>query len=159
MKNAGVVVFVAVLAAAAGYGLRPHPLVRADDSAIPATPTGCDAKTLSSPFGLSVQGYTYDRNFNTIYIAATGLLTGDGSGNLSGTETLSYDGTIVRGKLSGTYDLSAECTGSATIVYADGTNTLTNHFDIVAVNNGKEFAGTGTDNLFILTATLKRVNQ
>jgi hypothetical protein len=61
-------------------------------------------------------GYTVNGTRNGVGLAASvGTVTLDTSGNLVGTQTASFAGTIVTETLSGTYTVNDDCTGSAVI--------------------------------------------
>ena len=75
--------------------------------------------------------------------ATVGLITLDGKGNLSGTETASDGGTITTFSVSGTYTEEANCTGTAQITPSGGT---AQNFNTVVVNSGKEVLLLETDN-------------
>jgi hypothetical protein len=51
--------------------------------------------------------------------AAVGTLTLDAAGNLNGEVTASLNGTILAGTLSGTYEVQADCIGTATFTETD----------------------------------------
>jgi len=76
-------------------------------------------------------------------VATVGLITLDGKGNLSGTETASDNGTITTFSVSGTYTEEANCTGTAQITPSGGT---AQNFNTVVVNSGKELLLLETDN-------------
>ncbi len=75
--------------------------------------------------------------------AIVGLLTLDGKGNLSGSETISDDGAISTASVTGTYTENANCTGTAEITPSGGTAA---NFATVVVNAGKELLLLETDN-------------
>lgn len=147
-KNAGLAIALAigVVAAALVIGYRKIPVVHAQDK-------GCDATTVTGAYGYTLSGSVYD-NYGYIYVlGAAGRMVSDGNGNLTGAETLSFDGTIVKRQYTGTYTMTAECTGSLTLTMSAGG---TMHADIVAVNNGKELNLVQTDTAYIVTGVLKQ---
>jgi hypothetical protein len=76
-------------------------------------------------------------------IALVGQAVLDGKGGLSGSTTLSIDGTIGTSSISGTYTESADCTGTQqfTIQAVNSTSNL----NFVVVSAGKEILMIGTD--------------
>jgi hypothetical protein len=150
-KNPGFAIALAicVLAAAVVIGNRGIPVVHAQNKE-------CDATSLSGAYGYSLNGYVYD-NYGYVYmLGAAGRLVSDGNGNLTGADTYSFDGTIVKRQYTGTYTMNADCTGSVTLTPSSGSAT---HADIVAVNNAKEVNLVQTDTGFILTGVLKQQSQ
>ncbi len=112
-----------------------------------------DAASFSGAFGYSLKGSVYDRNFNIYLLAAAGRIVADGAGNITGTDTISYDGGAVKRKLTGTYTVNADCTGTLVL---NGDDTSVTNADFVIVNDGKEVSIVQTDDGFILTGDLKR---
>jgi hypothetical protein len=150
-KNPGLAILLAisVVAAALVIGYRKVPVVHAQDK-------GCDATTVTGAYGYTLSGTVYD-NYGYIYmLGAAGRMVSDGNGNLTGTDTLSFDGTIAKRQYTGTYTMNADCTGSLTLTMPGGG---TMHADIVAVNNGKELNMVQTDTAYIVTAVLKQQSQ
>ncbi len=70
-------------------------------------------------------------------IAATGTVSFDGAGNLSGTYAESVNGTIIQGQFVGSYTVNSDCTGSGGLMgpLPGSWSALVN---FVIVNNGKE---------------------
>jgi hypothetical protein len=79
--------------------------------------------------------------------AADALLTLDAAGNIGGPVTASLNGSVTHSKLSGTYTVNRDCTGSASFTESDlsGNAILTATVDFVWVDNMREI-------LFIFTS-------
>lgn len=72
--------------------------------------------------------------------AAVEVLTADSAGNLSGKQTSSLNGAIVRATLTGTYTVNADCTGTVSFSRFDDYNNLlgTGTLDLVWDDNMRE---------------------
>ncbi len=112
--------------------------------------SGCSAATLQGAYGFSLSGFFYDPNgFQGVY-AAAGRAVADGSGGITGTQTINLDGTPSRGvSFAGTYNINADCTGTMNI---DSGNS---NFDLVVTSGGKEISLVDYDPNFMLTGTAK----
>lgn len=116
----------------------------------PAHPTSCDLATLKGTYlfegnGASVSGTA------TTPTAFAGSEHFNGAGALAGSSTFSSGGTIFpRSPFTGTYTLTADCTGTLTI----GT---TLHFDIYVAPSGDRFTYVQTDPGSVSAATETRV--
>jgi len=82
--------------------------------------------------------------------------TFDGKGNTQATATVSVNGTIYHATIKGTYVVNSDCTGSMTLVGSAGTETFTNHVDLVIVLGGTEFRAINTDPGIVLTTVGKK---
>jgi hypothetical protein len=71
-----------------------------------------------------------------------GQLILDGKGNISGTATISNNGTISKGPVTGTYTQQTSCLGSAQIT-PKGFTAM--NFNTVDVNGGRELLLIETD--------------
>ena len=61
---------------------------------------------------------------------AVGQFTGDGAGNLTGSQVVNQNGTILSQTFSGTYSVATNCTGSATFnISGGGTGSVNFVFD------------------------------
>jgi len=74
----------------------------------PATP-------LTGGYNYNLAGTAMDFYGNVTPIREIGHLVSDGAGNLTGTSTVSINGSIVRRTLTGTYTMNPDGTGSATL--------------------------------------------
>lgn len=122
-------------------------------AAIQAQTAACDAASLKGAYGYRLSGFVYDQQGYTYYLGAVGRLTGDGAGAITGSQTFSFDGTILKQQLTGTYTVNADCTGSLTLT-SEKTGSM--HFDFVIVNSGQEIELVQADEAFVLTGTMKR---
>jgi hypothetical protein len=96
---------------------------------------GCSLATLKGGYGLTFSGYgTNGAAF--IPAAGVGLVTFDGNGNLSASETVSNGGNVFPVNLPGTYTVNSDCTGSLTTANA--------HLNLVIVRNGREILAVNT---------------
>jgi hypothetical protein len=86
-------------------------------------------------------------------IAALGRLTLNGTGGVSGTETLSLGGAIHSAvAVTGSYTINSNCTGTAKIT---PTGLSPVNLSLVVVNAGKEIMAVETDTNTIVTATFQ----
>jgi hypothetical protein len=98
---------------------------------------GCSNSTLTGAYGLSFGGADKSGLPNT----SVGLLNLDGKAGLTGVVTTSKNGTIQSGPVTGTYQVSANCTGSGTLLQAGKTR----HFNLVVTSGGTGFDLIQTD--------------
>ena len=115
--------------------------------------TACDATALNGAYSFKLNGYVYDRQGYSYFLAGVGVATADGAGNVSGTETMSFDGSIVKRKFTGTYAINSDCTGSFTFNYGDSSVF---HADVVVTNDAKEVSVVQTDSGFIYSGEWKK---
>jgi hypothetical protein len=84
-------------------------------------------------------------------VAVAGRLTLNGTGSITGTETLSLNGVIHSSvPVSGTYQINSDCTGSATITPKGLSPT---NLNLLVVNADKEIMAIETDSNTIVTGT------
>jgi len=85
-------------------------------------------------------GYTTSGTIPTLgAVAGVGQVALDTVGNLTGAQTVSFNGLVVPETLSGTYTVNADCTGTATInVYHGGVLARTTHLDVIYDSNQRE---------------------
>ncbi len=100
-------------------------------------------------------GYTISGTIPTLgAVAAVGNVSLDAEGNVTGAQTASFNGAIVKETLSGTYTVNADCTGTATIsVFRSGVLVRTSNFDVVWDNNQRELRA-----IFLTAGTVLTVN-
>jgi hypothetical protein len=89
---------------------------------------------LQGSYGFSRSGTAAS---GTLSVVAAGVLVFDGAGNVSGHDTTSVNGNIIRRTFSGTYTLNSDCTGSMTITFLTGTPGRVSPSDFVIVDDGK----------------------
>jgi hypothetical protein len=138
--------------AAAGSTLLVTGSAQASDPTEPAHSSSCDLATLQGTYlfegtGASVSGTT------STPTAFAGSEHFNGAGAVTGSSTFSSGGTIFpRSAFTGTYTLTAGCTGTLTI----GT---TLHFDIYAAPSGNRFTYVQTDPGSVSATTETRVSR
>jgi hypothetical protein len=99
-------------------------------SALPSS-ASCSNATLNGGYGFLITGAN-----SSGPAAIVGLLTANGKGALTGSETISVDGVITSSvALTGTYSVKSTCTGSATIT---PTGFPTAKYNITVVSSGKQ---------------------
>jgi hypothetical protein len=95
----------------------------------------CSVATLNGTYSLTFSGF-FTRGpvpaaiSNFTPIAGGGLVTFDGNGNLSASETVSVGGLISPVNVPGTYTVNSDCTGSF-------ITTPNAHLNLVIVRNGR----------------------
>jgi hypothetical protein len=103
-----------------------------------------EAKPLCTP--RSIEGnYAYrvtGTNVGGGLVAAVGLVTTDGEGSLSASDTVSANGQIIRRTITGTYTVNGDCTGTVTFTDQFG---LTTHLDFVLAQGSQELNFIQTD--------------
>ncbi|MGA7632719.1 MAG: hypothetical protein WCB11_18305 [Terriglobales bacterium] len=85
-------------------------------------------------------------------IAASGQFVLNGKGALTGTATFSLNGSIASLPVTGTYQISSNCTGTATFT-PQGESAI--NIAVVVVNGGKEMMFIETDANTIVSGTLQ----
>lgn len=136
---------LAGLIAAAGLLVRPQKTARAQ--------SGCSAATLTGPYGYSLGGTYYDAQGYSYVFASAGRMIFDGSGNITGADTINNDGSPARRQYAGSYVVNSDCTGTVTLTTTGATAST--HGDIVLVSGGKEVNFVQTDANIIFSGTLK----
>src|SRR5262249_21290843 len=113
--------------------------------------TGCSATSLSNAYGYNFSGTFYDNVGNLYFYADVGVLSADGNGQLTGSDTVSKDGVIKQQRtFTGTYTVNPNCSGSAKFQFSDGSNTT---MDFALGNGGKAISFIDTDTNVIVTGT------
>ena len=117
-----------------------------------------DACTLSSwkgNYGYSINGFFYDSQGNFGVYESMGRLAADGNGTFTAVDTVSVDGSVTPGrKLTGTYLIKDDCTGSA-IFNTASDGKVAGNWDLVLVTGGKEVMLVEKDTDIILHGTAK----
>ena len=100
-------------------------------------------------------GYTTSGTIPTLgAVAGVGHITLEARGNLTGAQTVSFNGAIVPETLSGTYTVDADCTGTATVnVFHGGVLARTTNLNVIFDNNQKELRA-----IFLTAGTVLTVN-
>ena len=121
--------------------------------------TACGPSVFTGSYGYTQSGYAYDAQGNIYIIASTGRMVADGNGGLTGSETVSFDGNILRRTYTGTYTMTEDCVGAVTLTFATTSAGAALHGDIVAVNNARQINFVQTDPNFIYSGVLTRQTQ
>jgi hypothetical protein len=102
----------------------------------------CSAATLNGTYALTFSGFTTRgpvpaaiNNFTPV--VGGGLVTFDGDGNLSASETVSVGGLVNPVNTAGTYTVNSDCTGTFTNPHA--------HLNLVLLRKGREIQAVNTD--------------
>jgi hypothetical protein len=114
-----------------------------------AAKSGCTTKDVNGNYDYTVTGTA----IGTGPIAAVGLVSTDGSGNLSAVETDAINGTIIRRTVTGTYTVNANCTG--TVTFTDNFNQTT-HLDIVIGDDSRGIRFIQTDPGNVVTGSASK---
>ena len=116
----------------------------------------CSFRSVAGDFGYTVTG----TRLPVGPAASVGTIHFDRQGNLSGTQTLSLNGTIVQGEvLTGTFTVNPDCTGSSIIVVSNTPFPRTSNLDVVWVNSSTEFRAIFTNAGTILTVDGSRIHH
>jgi hypothetical protein len=116
----------------------------------------CSFRSVAGDFGYTVTGTRLPLG----PAASVGTVHFDRQGNLSGTQTLSLNGTIVQGEvLTGTFTVNPDCAGSAIIVVSNTPFPRTSNLDVVWVNGSTGFRAIFTNAGTILTVDGVRIHN
>ncbi len=88
--------------------------------------SACTNASVAGTYGFTLSGWIFTSTGGEYPFAESGTLTSNGEGSLSGSSAFSLDGTIEAATLTGTYSVSSNCTGTATL--------KDNHGDSIALN-------------------------
>ncbi len=116
-----------------------------------AADEACSNATIAGAYGFTLSGTNYGRDLPW---ALVGRLTSNGSGTFTGSGTQSLKGRISKVKFTGQYQVSADCSGSGTLSFANGPSA---GFDFTVVDNGREIVLIVADNGTLETGTAKRI--
>jgi hypothetical protein len=86
--------------------------------------------------------------------AANGVVTFDGQGNLAGTDTASVNGVIAQRTFKGDYTVEADCTGAATLAFANGEVV---RIALQLIGGSWEVAFIQTDDGTVITGAAKKM--
>jgi hypothetical protein len=124
------------------------PAVQADEQ--------CSLRSVAGDWGYTITGTRLPIG----PAASVGTFQLDSNGNVTGTQTLSINGTIVKDEVvTGSVAVNADCTGSTTITVSNTPFPRTAHLDLVWVNSSSELRAIFTDAGLILTMDGKRINH
>ncbi len=116
--------------------------------------SGCSLGTLHGAYIYALDGFTVagEGASQRAPFAQAGREIFNGDGTMSGIGTASFNGDVVRVTYSGTYTVTADCTGAVT--FTDGAGVVS-HYDIAIENGGAEFGFIQTDPN-VVTAAFER---
>ncbi len=96
--------------------------------------TGCDATSLNTTYGYTLSGFYFDNQGGLNFLSSSGSFVADGQGNLTGKETDSFSGSVIRADAyTGSYTVNSDCTGTLTTV---SQTVGTSIYDFVLTGNG-----------------------
>ena len=122
---------------------------------VPAEAQHCSIASVGGVFGYTSSGFVAAPSGAFVPVAAEGRIVFDGHGNVSGTQTRSLGGSALEETFSGTYTVSADCTGSFTVVVQPDTRTST--INLVWTDDTNGVSAVFTTPGFVLTATARRI--
>ncbi len=99
----------------------------------------CSNRTLKGDYGFSIEGTILAGTPNAFLLRGVAMTRFDGLGNLSQVDFTTRNGSPVGADWRpavGTYDINADCTGTAQIIPGDGSPTL--NLRLVVVDRGRE---------------------
>jgi hypothetical protein len=116
----------------------------------PAPEPACTAASLHG-------SYAYSRMGTIVGIgptAANGVVTFDGQSRLTGTDTASVNGEIIQRMFEGDYQITATCTGAATLVFTDGESVS---LDLQLVASGETVSFIQTNEGTVITGSAQKM--
>lgn len=117
--------------------------------------SGCSNAILTGNYGISWQGFDIPKGVtNSVPWAGVGVLTADGTGNMTISFTSALNGKISTGATgAGTYKVSPDCTGSASFTSGGAAGETSN---FVIVGEGAEILSVSTLNTQTIVLDAKR---
>ena len=102
---------------------------------VPGLHAACTTASIAGRFGFTTTG-----SIPAVGpVAATGIFTQDASGNITGTQTRSLNGSVADETFTGTATVNSDCTGTDTVqVFQDGSLVRTTTLHVVYDDNGRE---------------------
>jgi hypothetical protein len=102
---------------------------------VPGLHAACSTASIAGRFGFTTTGSIPGVG----QVAATGIFTQDVSGNSTGTQTRSLNGSVADETFTGTATVNSDCTGTDTIqVFQDGSLVRTTTLHVVYDDKGRE---------------------
>ena len=127
------------------------PLVGAQSDGTPhealASGFACSNRTLRGDYGFSIDGTVLAGTPNAFLLRGVAMTRFDGHGNLSQVDFTTRNGVPFAPDWRpavGTYEINADCTGTAQIIPSDGSPTL--NLRLVVVDRGREVRTTVVGN-------------
>lgn len=122
-------------------------VARADDHA-------CSNRSVAGGYGYTTTG----TRLGIGLVAGVGVFTLDRNGDLSGKQTVSFNGVIANETYTGTYTVNSDCTGTATLVVVSSIPAFnrTSTLDLVWVDNSSAIRMIFTNAQTIITVDAKK---
>jgi len=114
----------------------------------------CSFRSVSGDWGYTSSG----TRIGVGPVAGVGAATLDRSGNVVGSQTVSFNGIIANETLTGTYTVNSDCTGSLTVVVSSPIAPRTSHLNLMFVSDSKAVRMIFTDDGTILTLDGNKLN-
>jgi hypothetical protein len=127
-------------------------------SPAPSTTGPCTTATVSGGYSYGVNGTLFAGASGPAgFYSVVGVLTADGKGNLSGTDSISENGTVQTDRtFTGTYTIQGNCSGTASLNYSGGQ--VVNFVIAVSASGGQiSFLQTSAGAVAAGTATLQTI--
>lgn len=110
----------------------------------------CTLKSLDGGYGFGLTGT--NEGLGVSY-AISGIFRSDGAGDFEGSGTQSVSGSVAHVKFSGTYTVSADCSGTAHLIFESGAKAT---IDFFLVENGTSAYLIASDTRTLETGTAKK---
>ena len=102
---------------------------------VPGLHAACSTASIAGRFGFTTTGSIPALG----QVVATGIFTQDASGNITGTQTRSLNGSVAAETFTGTATVNSDCTGTDSIqVFQDESLVRTTTLHVVYDDNGRE---------------------
>lgn len=149
-------ILVVPLVVGLGLLLSSEQPLKAASSMTPLEGRGCSLARLAGHWG-----YTYSGTIVGLGPAASvGSFAEDVAGNIKGAQTRSFNGDVEDETLTGTVQVNADCTGTATIsVYLNGALERTSVLNVVYVDNQSGFRAIFTTPGLVISADGRRIGD
>jgi len=124
--------------------------------ALPAQARQCSLANVAGSYGYTANGFIAIAPGSVVPVAAAGMITFDGTGHVTGSQTRVLAGNSLDETYSGTYSVNSNCTGTFAVLVEPDTRTST--VDLVWTENTNGASAVFTTPGFILTATARRIS-
>jgi hypothetical protein len=124
--------------------------------ALPAHARQCSLANVAGSYGYTANGFIAIAPGSVVPVAAAGMITFDGTGHVTGSQTRVLAGNSLDETYSGTYSVNSNCTGTFAVLVEPDTRTST--VDLVWTENTNGASAVFTTPGFILTATARRIS-
>jgi len=118
----------------------------------------CTQKSFKGSYGFSQLGSFVGLAPTPVPAAAVGVFSLDGKGNMNGSEVVSVGGQFISSTFVGTYEVRANCTGTAswTLEFANGALPQTQTAELVATDDDKSIYILITDPGAVFVGTARK---